>query len=382
MKFPIFTLHEGTVTYTTYRIVVWALFAAFLILLPFNVFSFILDMPDFRLGQLNHALGLMVGVLGLNLILGYSGILHVGQSFFIGLGGYITAILVADFGDTGWIFWEYWTTIPMVVVACFGVGFLLGIPALRIKGLYLALVTLSLAVVFPVLLKMDVTIPFLKGGDLTVIDYTGGANGKLVRTDIHPPSWTGITNEKIYIYFLCLIVTVVMFLMASNMIKSRAGRSIIAIRDNETGAAVSGVNLAMTKTITFGVASVYGGISGFLFILEFQFISDTSVALNLAILLLAGLIVGGVGSIQGAVPAGLLMVFVPWLSSDWGDGPWGQVIFGVALIVLTFVMPGGIVAGVRKLKSYVVQVVPKPPEVPEGLRAAVAAGQTPAEAGA
>jgi len=353
-KKPLLTLAEGSSAHWIYRTVLWGALLIFTLWLPHQV-------QGFRVGQLNHAIGLAVGVLGLNMLIGYSGLLALSHSAFIGLAAYISGILIQYFG------WPWlWTLIPSLL-ATFVIGSLLGFPALRIKGLYLALVTLALAVVFPTLLKMDVPVPFFKGGELSVADYTGGANGLIIKDKFHAPDWIpsflGGDEEVIWHYYFIVFVTVIMFVLANNMLKSRAGRAVIAIRDNETGAAVSGVNLPLYKTMWFGVSAVFAGVSGFLYLVEFAFVSDTSFSLNLAILLLAGLIVGGVGTVYGAIWGGLLIVFIPWWASDVGDGPWGSVVFGVLLIVLTFVMPGGLIAGVRRVKAHLVQIVPQAPEL-------------------
>lgn len=353
-KKALLVMEEGSSTHWIYRIVLWGAFFAFALWLPHQL-------QDFRVGQLNHAIGLMVGVLGLNMLIGYSGLLALSHSAFIGLAAYVSGILIQYFE------WRWSVTLIPALLACFVIGSLLGFPALRIKGLYLALVTLSLAVVFPTLLKMDVTVPILRNGELSVADYTGGANGLIIKDKFEAPSWLpnyfGGEEEVLWHYYFIAFVTLIMFVLANNMLRSRAGRAIIAVRDNETGAAVSGVNLPLYKTMWFGVSAVFAGVSGYLYLVEFAFVSDTSFSLNLAILLLAGLIVGGVGTVYGAIWGGLLIVFIPWWAADVGDGPWGSVVFGLLLIVLTFVMPGGIIAGVRKVKKYLVQIVPVAPDI-------------------
>jgi branched-chain amino acid transport system permease protein len=154
-----------------------------------------------------------------------------------------------------------------------------------------------------------------------------------------------------------------------NLVYSRPGRSIIAIRDNETGAAVSGVNLAMTKTLTFGMSAALGGLAGTMYTMAIQFVAPDVFGINLAIFLIVGLVVGGVGTLSGAVIGGLVIIFVPLWASQvdavpgvpdrFLRGPTGTFFLGTLLIVLTFFLPGGIVYGMRRLRARVLTVRPE-----------------------
>ena len=203
---------------------------------------------------------------------------------------------------------------------------LVGVPALRIRGLYLALVTLGLAAVFPALVRLD-----------QVRDQTGGANGKRIGSDLDPPSWLPLESiseglaglpllgewlfgegglgrrdeSAIWTYLLLAAIAAVAFWVTRNLVYSRPGRSIIAIRDNETGAAVSGVNLSLTKTLTFGMSAALGGVAGTMYAMAIQFVAPDVFGVNLAIFLVVGLVVGGVGTLSGAVVGGLVIIFIP-----------------------------------------------------------------------
>ena len=374
---------EGSPAHRAYRYVPWALFVLVALAAPFwAVHTPVLETGEsaftFSLGNLNHAVAYMVGVLGLGLLVGYNGQISLGNSFFMGIGGYLTATLVVDDG------WPMLATLLVVLPVCFLIGMLVGLPALRIKGLYLALTTLGLAAVFPSLVRLD-----------ELRDRTGGANGKRVDADLEAPSWLPIEDvgeglsripvvgewlfgegriggrdiDDIWVYFLLVTMGAVAFWVARNLIYSRPGRSIIAIRDNETGAAVSGVNVPMTKTLTFGVSAALGGMSGTMYAMAIGFVAPDVFGINLAIFLIVGLVVGGVGTLSGAVIGGLVIVFVPvWasqvesfpgVSERYLRGPTGTFVLGVLLIVLTFFLPGGIVYGVRRIRARFVQVVPK-----------------------
>ena len=376
------SLVEGSSAHRTYRVVTWSLFVLLALLIPFwavQTPSFTISDSTFTfsLGNLSHAVSYMVAVLGLGLLIGYNGQISLGNSFFMGLGAYITASLVVDRE------WSFFLTLLVVIPVTFLVGMLVGVPALRIRGLYLALVTLGLAAIFPALVRLE-----------QVRDQTGGANGKRIGSDLDPPSWLPLESISevlagvpligewvfgegglgrrdegaIWTYLLLAAMAGVAFWVTRNLIYSRPGRSIIAIRDNETGAAVSGVNLALTKTLTFGMSAALGGLAGTMYAMAIQFVAPDVFGVNLAIFLVVGLVVGGVGTLSGAVVGGLVIIFVPLWASQVASvpgvperflrGPTGSFFLGALLIILTFVLPGGVIYGARRLRSRLVKVQP------------------------
>lgn len=357
-----------------YRALGWAGFAVVFAAVPFVVATpvvFNLGSSRFTIGadNLNHAIALAVAVLGINFLIGYSGQISLGNSFFLGAGAYIAGILVEDHG------WSYFLTPLVVVPVCFAIGVVVGVPALRIRGLYLALVTLALAVVFPSLVKLD-----------SLAERTGASNGKVVRADLESPidfesigstldglpvvgDWFSGIGERqehaIWSYFVIASIAGVVFVLASNMRRSRFGRALVAIRDNETGAAVSGVNLPLYKTMAFGVSAALCGMAGVLFTMATGTLSPDTFGINLAIFLIVGLVVGGVGTSWGPVIGGLVIIFVPHLTSQVdsvngyalsGDRPYGTLFLGVLLIALTFVLPGGVVDGFHRIRARWVRI--------------------------
>ena len=162
------------------------------------------------------------------------------------------------------------------------------------------------------------------------------------------------------------LVAAICFWLVSNLIKSRPGRAMRAIRDNETSAAVSGINLAVTKTISFGIASALGGIGGVIYVAEVGIASPDDFSSLVAIYLIVGLVVGGVGTLSGAVIGGLVYALIPdWASSTqsisfvpqrWLQGPTGSLILGILLIILTLFMPGGVAMAGRKIKNRFIKI--------------------------
>ena len=300
-----------------------------------------------------------MAILGLNLVTGFAGAISLGHSVFVGIGAYTTMILVVDHD------WSYFATMPVAFALCFVVGVLVGLPALRTGGFYLAMITLGLATIFPAIV--------LKYGTLT-----GGTTGKFAHDKLMPPDWTpwdvrDRAGPPTYRYFVILAIAALMFLLARNLVHSRVGRALIAQRDNQTSAATSGVNLAAYKTLIFGMSAAFAGIAGSLLMIEQPQATETVFGVNLAIYLFVGLVLGGVGAISGAIPGAILFVFVPYYTAQWSTNfsflegrlvaP-ADLLYGVLLLAVVFVMPGGIVDGIRRLRTRVVRIRPNPSWLP------------------
>lgn len=357
---PLLVLKEGSSQHRLYQTIGWAFLVIPALLVPYVLASF-------RVGQMAQAVGWGVAILGMNLVIGYSGLISLGHIAFTGLGAYTTVILINESR------WDWWMTLPVVFVVCFLFGVLVGLPALKIKGLYLALVTLALAYTFPILLKID------QGG---IARRTGGDNGRNLDERLFPTEWVRkllrvngtdadlSTRANTFKYFVMLFVAALCFLFIRNMMKSRPGRGMIAIRDNQIGAAVSGVNLTKHKVITFGVSAAIAGIGGSMLAGALDSVGPTSFGFEYAILTLMGLVLGGVATLHGAWIGGLLVVFLqdfaPRIVTKLPGSPdvvYARAVFGVLLVLVAFFAPGGIVAFSRKLKSKLVRVEPKVPEL-------------------
>ncbi len=252
--------------------------------------------PDFRVAQFNTVLCFAIAALGLNLLAGFNGQISVGHGAFFGIGAYTSVILVVDHG------WPHFATIVAAAVLAFVVGLIVGLPALRIQGLYLALVTLALATLFPLVITR-------------FSDLTGGSQGKSVpvKERFRAPDWTSMSNDQ-WRYYVFLAFAVVAFVLVRNLVRSRAGRAIIAIRDNETAAATLGVNISAYKVVTFGLSAMLAGIAGALFSIQTSFVSSEQFGLNLSITLLVAVVVGGAATIFGPAIGAFLVVFIPvWI---------------------------------------------------------------------
>ena len=289
-------------------------------------FSLPFYMSGFRLFQFTQVCIYAIALMGLNLLTGYNGQFSLGHGAFYAIGAYISAIMMDRWAIAyGW-------TIPVAGLLCLIVGFLFGRPALRLEGLYLALATFSLALSVPQILKY-------------FEHWTGGSQG-IVLTKPKAPWGLRITEDQ-WLYWVTLTVTVLMFVIAANLVRSRVGRALVAIRDNHIAAEAMGVDSALFKSVTFGVSAAYTGVAGALSAVAIAYVAPDSFNVFLSITFLIGVVIGGLGSIWGNVLGALFIQFVPnWAQDISKAAPWA--IFGIFLIVFMYVMPYGI-AGALKL---------------------------------
>ena len=279
-----------------------------------------LFVSGFRLFQFTQVLIYAIALLGLNLLTGYNGQFSLGHGAFYGIGAYTSAVMIDRWGiGYGW-------TILAAGIVCLIVGFLFGRPALRLEGLYLALATFSLALAVPQILKY-------------FEEWTGGSQG-IVLSKPKAPFHLPLTEDQ-WLYFLTLAVTIVLFVLAANLLAGRTGRALVAIRDNHIAAEAMGVNNALYKSVTFGVSAAYTGIAGALSAIVIAFVAPDSFDVFLSITLLTGIVIGGFGTISGPIYGALFIQFVPnWAQDISKAAPWA--IFGAFLIGFMYVMPRGI----------------------------------------
>jgi branched-chain amino acid transport system permease protein len=302
------------------RLLGWGLLAVVVIALPFMTSSF-------RVGQFTQVIVYAIAILGLNLLVGYSGQISLGHGAFFALGAYSCAILITEAS-----FPHLVAVLPAAVIA-FVAGLLFGIPTLRLRGLYLALVTLALAVATP---------PLIKRFD----GLTGGSQGINVAQP-QAPGGLGLAQDQ-FLYFLTLAIAVVAFLLVASLLRSRVGRALVSIRDSEIVAKSMGINLSTYKTLTFASSAGLAGLAGALYVFAVGFVSPESFTLVLSISLLAAVVVGGLATVLGAVLGALFIVFVPEYASDINDAAPG-VIYGAVLILFMIFLPHGAMGLFRRI---------------------------------
>lgn len=296
---------------------------------------------NFTFLQLSLIIVYAIAVLGLNLLTGFNGQISLGHGAFFAVGAYTAAILIDQAN------WPYWATLPVAVITCFIAGYLFGLPALRLEGHYLALATFALAVAVPQILKYRHFEPF-----------TNGVQGINIFKPT-PPFGLPLTGDQ-YMYLVVLAVAVLMFWIASNLLDSRTGRALRAIRDQPLAADTMGINTSHYKAVTFGISAIYTGVAGALHAMIFEFVSPDSFRFELSIAILVGAVVGGIASLPGAVIGGVFVQVI----EKYADAltkkitaaihlpielePW--TIYGIALIILMYTMPMGIAGGLAMLQ--------------------------------
>jgi branched-chain amino acid transport system permease protein len=353
-------INEGSIGHWVIRLLWVAAVVAFVVYIPTKT-------ETQTVGDMSLAIELAIAAMSLNLVLGYAGIISIGHSFFFGLGMYTTGILVVRYG------WAQGWTLYVAAAIAFVVGALVSLPALRLKGIYLALVTLALAVLFPVLVKWD-KLAWLTEGAAGI----SGVSYEDIPDYPWMPDLRGREGRAIFVYWLGIVLLVICYLVTRGIVKSRVGRSLIAIRDNDTASAVMGVHRARTKTIVFGISAAMCALAGSHMAIQGNLSNAdiTFVTLVGSITFLLIMVLGGAATLWGPIIGALFYVvleartreagtsegivntiFVDWLKFETSPATF---ILAVIIIVVIFVAPFGIVGLLRRIASRFVVIVPRP----------------------
>jgi branched-chain amino acid transport system permease protein len=341
----------------------WALRALGALVVAYVALSpLVRDLTPSEFGELTDIAVLALAAVGLNLLIGFTGQISLGHAAFFGVGAYTLAILVSDHGwSPGW-------TYPIAALICFVVGVLVGIPALRLRGLYLALVTLALAQLFPALVRK-------------FEEFTGGSAG-IGGLSYDAPGWTGLDpgrrGRSEWLYWVALGTLVLGYVLVRNLVKSRVGRAMVAVRDNPTAASVMGVNVAAVKTTVFGLSAALAGVAGCTFALRQTQTTPENVNFTIlgSILFLVVMVVGGAGSLTGPILGAFLYYRVDQFTRELPEKTWlpnplqdfldgrpnlATLVFAVLLILLMFVAPFGLVGAAKRVGHRLVVIVPAIP---------------------
>jgi len=299
---------------------------------------------DFRTRELAIAGMYFVALLGLGILTGYSGQISLGHGAFMAIGAYTTAILSVDHGLR-----PIWT-IPLAGLVAGGSGLLVGIPALRLTGIYLAIVTFGIAISVPQLLKK------FEG-------LTGGTTGKYGEGLTSRPPFGIHTSSNHWLYYLTAGIALVLLAAAWAIVRGKPGRALQAIRDSEVAAASSGVSLATYKTLAFGISAFYAGVAGSLYAIANTYVNPDTFQVTLSIYLVVGLAVGGLGSLAGLIGGAALVYFLqfhadtvarwadklPALDVDPTKPGIPSIVFGAVLILVMLLLPSGAGGLLRRL---------------------------------
>ena len=303
-------------------------FARFQRLFLIAVVAGLLVLPNLADNYIRHVMArLFVYVLvalGLNLLTGYTGQVSLGHAAFFAIGAYTAAVLADR--------WHWPSALCVLSAAAFAaiVGYLLGLPCLRLTGLYLAMATLGFTfIVQEMLLQLAV--------------ITHGSEGMSVR----PAVMLGITFDSDYRkYYLLLFVTIVMLILARNLIGGRTGRAFLAIRENERAAEAMGVNVAQYKTVAFAVSALYTGLAGALSAFLVGFLDPQEFSFFLSIQFITIIILGGLASLLGSVLGAGFLIILPELLA--GLDVWQALVYGVIMVFTIIFMPFGLSGAIRR----------------------------------
>lgn len=281
--------------------------------LPFAVKGFVAF-------QLTMVMIYAIAIMGLNLLTGFNGQFSLGHGAFFAVGAYTAAILMDRYG-VGFVW-----TLPAAALTTFLFGVLIGLPALRLENIYLALATFSLAAVTPQLLKMT-----------PVEGLTGGVQGIVL---LKPDAPFGLLSQDQWLYFFTLATGLALYWAAGNIVRSRTGRAIMAIRENPIAARAMGISNAWYKTLIFGVSALFTGVAGALSAITVGYVAPDSFTVPLSVALLVGLVVGGTAWLPGALIGGAFVLFVPNIAEEFSKGLSGAI-YGVILLLVVYFMPSG-----------------------------------------
>lgn len=292
--------YEDIEIFSSGTILFWS--AAFLILL----FTLPIYIPSYYIYLINIILVHVILAVGLNILVGFTGQISLGHAGFFAIGAYGTALLITHLHLPFFI-----ALILAGLIAAF-FGFIIGLPALRLEGPYLAIATL--------------------GFGLSIMHVIGTWEIFGGRMGIHtPPLDLGIPEagislvlkSDVSIYYLILVITIIMVIGARNLMKTRVGRAFVAIRDDDIAAEVMGVNLTIYKTMSFAVSAFYAGVAGGLYGFVLSFFDPFAFNLILSIIFLVMIVVGGLGSVLGAIMGATLITYLQYdLLKNVGEMPY------------------------------------------------------------
>jgi branched-chain amino acid transport system permease protein len=309
------------------------------LLMPFVI-------SDFDLFDLTRLLCIAMAVAGLNLLMGHSGQVSVGHGAIFGIGGYSALITAATLG------WPWWAGVAAAAVASLAFGILLGVPALKMGGGNLGMLTIAVAAIFPLLV-------------IRLEPITGGTVGiYLARSAITAPEWTGLTGAQ-FEFLMCLGALAVTLILLRNLVTGRMGRALAAVRTSPLLAAANGVNVNRVKLMAFAVSSTVAGIAGALYALVLALAVPDSYLITFSITLLTASVVGGSRTWAGALIGAAIVVYLPTLAEavvgGQAAGNWSQLIYAIGLAICLIFAPQGLAGAFRSLAEKIRKRAPGDP---------------------
>ena len=285
----------------------------------------------------------VIGAVGLNILTGFTGQISLGHAAFIGIGGYTAAILITRLNV------PFWLALPCAGFVSAAAGVVIGIPSLRVKGLYLCVATLAAQFIFEFLfIHVEPLTKGIRGINLPV-----------------PQIFSMALDSERKFYFLTATLTVLLVVYARNLFRSRVGRAFVAIRDRDLAAEIIGISLFRYKLMAFGISSFYAGVCGALWVNFMRIVTPEHFPFHLSIQYLAMIIVGGLGSIQGSIFGAIFMTLTPEVLNVLSSAlsqmmpglqklfiPMKEVVFGTLIVLFLVFEPHGLAEIWRRIKAF------------------------------
>ncbi len=307
-----------------YRLLLW--------LGPALLFAFPFFLSTYHISVLTTALMYIILGLGLNIIVGLTGLLNLGYVAFYAAGAYCYALLNHHFGV------GFWIAVPLgALVGCI-FGFLLALPLMRLRGDYLAIVTLGFGEITRLVLE----------------NWNAFSHGPSGIANIAPPGFfhikLGVYGVTCYLYFLLIGLTVLTIFVVQRLQHSRIGRAWIAIREDETASQAMGIDTAKAKRTAFTIGAGWAGMTGVFFAAKTGFINPASFNFIESAMILSIVVLGGIGSIPGIIVAALLLILLPEYLRIFSD--YRMLVFGIAMVGMMIFRPQGIIPAVRRTYEF------------------------------
>ncbi len=270
--------------------------------------------------------------LGLNIVVGLAGLLDLGYVAFFAVGAYSYALLNLTYGVT------FWVALPLggLLAGCFGI--LLGYPVLRLRGDYLAIVTLGFGEIIRLVLE----------------NWNEFSHGPSGIANIPKPSLFGLDltldQKTIYLFYILVLLVVFTIFVINRLQDSRIGRAWVALKDDEIACQAMGIDKAKTKLRAFALGATWAGMGGVIFAAKTTFINPASFTIWESVIILCTVVLGGMGSILGVISGALLLILLPEYLRDFGQ--FRMITFGIVLVLMMVFRPGGIIENVRKTYTF------------------------------
>jgi len=296
------------------------------------VFPFLPFASTYQINILTNALLYVMLGLGLNIVVGLAGLLHLGYVAFYAVGAYSYALLYHHFGI------GFWTALPLGALLAALFGIMLGFPVLRLRGDYLAIVTLGFAEITRLILENWNEFSFGPSG-IAGIPRPGLFGWEM---DLH--------EATIYIYFLMILLCLLTIFVVNRLQNSRIGRAWVALREDETACEAMGVNPTAAKLTAFALGSTWAGLAGVVFAAKTTFVNPASFTFLESAMILSIVVLGGMGSIVGVIIGAFILILMPEYLRAFSE--YRMLLFGLIMVVMMIFRPQGIVSGVRRIYEF------------------------------